>query len=76
LPSPPPIFLRGGKLILTNKPATRVSHLNNQYTLIAALENQKAIGTFLGIKNFTNNAQIDACEIYGCAIEIKITYEN
>jgi hypothetical protein len=37
LPSAPPIFLRCGKLILTNTPTTRVSRLNNRYTLIAAL---------------------------------------
>jgi alpha-glucosidase (family GH31 glycosyl hydrolase) len=39
LPSAPPIFLRGGRLILTNAPATRVSRLSNNYTIIAALSN-------------------------------------
>lgn len=38
LPSPPPTFLRSGRLILVNKPATRTVDLNNNYTIIAALD--------------------------------------
>lgn len=68
MPSAPPIFLRGGKLILANKPATRVAYLNNHYTLIAAIENGSSRGTFLAAKNFTNNNQIDACVGLGCSV--------
>jgi hypothetical protein len=76
LPSAPPIFLRGGKLILVNAPATRVSQLKNRYTLIAALDNLSAKGTFLAAKDFTNNHLIDACVQNGCAIEFEMVWRS
>ena len=39
LPSPLPLFLRGGKLIFTNKPTTRTSTLSNQFSIVAGLKN-------------------------------------
>jgi alpha-glucosidase (family GH31 glycosyl hydrolase) len=74
LPSAPPIFLRSGKLILTNVPATRVARLNNHYTLIAALQDNKAKGSFLAINNFTDNNLINACVAKGCSMAIEVTW--
>lgn len=74
LPSAPPIFLRSGKLILLNRPATRSADLDNKYSLIAALgeENPRATGVFLGANNFSDNGQIDQCVEKGCSLEFSV----
>jgi hypothetical protein len=74
LPSAPPIFLRSGRLIFVNAPATRVSDLKNSYCIIAALNltDSKSTGKFLAANNFTDNSQIDACVEKGCTIQFSI----
>ena len=53
---------------MTNRPATRAADLSNKFTLIAALKEDKAVGKMLGIKNMTDNYEVDLCVLNGCAI--------
>ena len=55
LPSAPPIFLRGGRLIFTNKPTTRSNKLNSNFIVFVGLNSDKtSSGNFLGISDFNN----------------------
>ena len=50
LPSPPPTFLRGGYMLLTNYPENRSLKLNNIFNILAVLDgDQSAKGSILGI---------------------------
>lgn len=49
LPSPPPTFLRAGYMLLTTTPENRSIKLNNQFHVFAALKENQANGTILGI---------------------------
>lgn len=78
LPSPPPTFLRSGKLILTNKPATRVADLTSKFTLLSALSTQtsRSSGSFIASYDFSNNTQINSCVEKGCSIKISINKDT
>lgn len=70
LPSAPPIFLRGGRLMLVNQPATRAADLSNRYRIVAALNetNGRSTGKFLAASNFSDNGQINQCVEKGCSL--------
>lgn len=76
LPSPLPLFLRGGKLILTNKHETRTSLLNNKFTIIAGMKDGKAEGELLVAESYSTDSEIEECEKLGCNMLIKLTQKG
>ena len=52
LPAAPLIFLRGGFILFTNRPATRSHLLSNKFHLTAALHNGTAEGEIMGIDDY------------------------
>jgi alpha-glucosidase (family GH31 glycosyl hydrolase) len=54
LPSPPPTFLRAGYMLFTNYPENRSLKLNSLFSIFAALKEDQAYGSILGIENYND----------------------
>lgn len=72
LPAALPLFLRGGRLIFTNKPTTRTANLNNRFSIVAGLKDGRATGEILATENYSSDAEVDQCIIKGCIMKVAI----
>jgi len=55
LPSPPPTFLRSGKLIFVTPPAMRSAQLIPNFRIVAVLNNNSADGQISALSNYSDN---------------------
>lgn len=62
IPSSPPLFLRSGYMIFSNKPEHRSKFLNNKFYVTAALNKEGvSVNRFLTIENYENEAVLGKC---------------